>query len=83
MKFDFKVVFCQWNNAGIFESHKDIDKIIKFSSLISLSIADIECSFSLINLICIPLKKSLLLENLTNCMLKTYKTISKFCFYIK
>ena len=48
--------------------HQDITKIIEMTPLISPSTAEVERSFSLMNLISTPLRKRLPAENLGNCM---------------
>ena len=48
--------------------HQDITKIIEMTPLISPSTAEVERSFSLMNLISTPLRKHLSAENLGNCM---------------
>ena len=67
MKYDFKIMLCQWHDAGILKQHKNIGWIIKFGTLIQPSRADVRCSISLMNLIC-TLRKHLLPENLAYCM---------------
>ena len=61
-------MLCQRHDAGPFEQHMDIGQIIKFTAVIRLSTAEVEHSFSLMNLIRTPLRKRLLPENLAHCM---------------
>ena len=53
--------------------HQDITKIIEISALIAPSVAEVERSFSLMNLTSTPLCQRLSVENLGRCM-----TICKF-----
>ena len=48
--------------------HQDITKIIEMAALIPPSTAEVERSFSLMNLISTPLRKRLSVENLGHCM---------------
>ena len=48
--------------------HQDITKITEMAALIPKSIAEVERSFSLMNLISTPLHKHLSTENLGHCM---------------
>ena len=48
--------------------HQDITKIIEMAALISPSTAEVERSFSLMNLISTPLRQRLSAENLGHCM---------------
>ena len=67
-KYNFKIMFCQWHDAGLFEWHKDVGWIIKVVALIPPPTIEVECSFSLMNLISKPLRKCLLPDNLQHCM---------------
>ena len=58
--------WCTDNN--LISMHQDITKIIEMTALIPLSTAEVERSFSLMNLITTPLRKRLTAENLGHCM---------------
>ena len=55
--------------------HQDITKIIEMAALIPSSTAEVERSFSLMNLISTPLRKRLSAENLGHCTKNNYQQI--------
>ena len=67
--YNFEIMLKDWCTENKFISmHQDIAKIIEMAAQIPPSTAEMERSFSLMNLISTPLRKRLSAENLGHCM---------------
>ena len=67
--YNFEIMLKDWcTDNNLISMHQDITKIIEMAALIPLSTAEVERSFSLMNLITTPLRKRLTAENLGHCM---------------
>ena len=65
----FNLLLKDWcTDPALTLAYPDITKLLKLAALIPPSTAEVERSFSLMNLILTPLRKRLLLENLSHCM---------------
>ena len=67
--YNFKIMLKDWcTDDKLILMYQDIIKIIEIAALIPLSTAEVERSFSLMNLVSTPLRKHLSDENLGHCM---------------
>ena len=67
--YNFEIMLKDWcTDNNLISIHQGITKIIEMDALIPPSTAEVERSFSLMNLISIPLHKGLSAENLGHCM---------------
>ena len=67
--YNFKIMLKDWcTDNKLISMHEDIIKIIEMAALIPPSTAEVERSFSLMNLVSTPLRKHLSDENLGHCM---------------
>ena len=67
--YNFEIMLKDWcTDNKLISMHQDITKIIEMAALISPSTAEVERSFSLMNLISTPLRQRLSAENLGHCM---------------
>ena len=67
--YNFKIMLKHWcTDNNLISMHQDITKIIETAALIPPSTAEVERSFSLMNLISTPLRKRLTAENLGHFM---------------
>ena len=67
--YNFEIMLKDWyTDNKLVSMHQDITKIIEMAGLIPPSTAELERSFSLMNLISTPLCKGLWAENLDHCM---------------
>ena len=67
--YNFEIMLKDWcTDNKLISMHQDITKIIEMAALIPPSTAEVERSFSLMNLISTPLRKRLSAENLGHCM---------------
>ena len=66
---NLEIMLKDWcTDNKLISMHQDITKIIEMAALISPSTAEVERSFSLMNLISTPLRQRLSAENLGHCM---------------
>ena len=65
---NFECMYRDWVQAGLNDCHKDVSAILKLAALIPPSTAEIERSFSLMKLICTPIRKQLDTHNMAQCM---------------
>ena len=67
--YNFEIMLKDWcTDNKLISMHQDIIKIIEMAALIPPSTAEVERSFSVMNLVSTPLRKRLSDENLCHCM---------------
>ena len=66
--YSFEVMLKQWAESGYATHHSDIMRTLNLAALIPTSTVQVECTFSLMKLICTKLRNRLSQGNLGACI---------------